>query len=122
MSKLNGMLKAVQAQGIITLLEAQVNGILTCVGKAAGKKGRVNSWDISNPVNDGIEALINAGGIAARLEATDVKQLDVNKVVEALGGDLKKTESAVEDKLDTLINLVNKQEARLQAIEAQPPS
>ena len=39
-----------------------------------------------------------------------------------MGNDLKKTESAVEDKLDKLIALVNAQEARLQAIEAQPPS
>ena len=122
MSNVEAMIKAVQGQGIVTLLEAQVNGILTCVGKAAGKKGRVNSWDISNPVNDGIEALINAGGIAARLASTDVKQLDVNNIVEAMGNNLKKTESAVEDKLDTLISLVNAQEARLQAIEAQPPS
>ena len=122
MSNVEAMIKAVQGQGIVTLLEAQVNGILTCVGKAAGKKGRVNSWDISNPVNDGIEALINAGGIAARLANTDVKKIDVNNIVEEMGKNLEKTESAVEDKLDTLINLVNKQEARLQAIEAQPPS
>ena len=122
--QLKAMIQAVQGQGIVKLLETQVNGILTVVGKACGKKGKTNSWDISNPVNDGIEALINAGGIVNRLESTDVKKLDVNKIVEAFGGadQLKKTESAVESKLDKLISLANAQEARLKVLEDnQPP-
>ena len=119
---LKAMVQAVQSRGIVKLLETQVNGILTVVGKACGKKGKVNSWDISNPINDGIEALINAGGILNRLESTDIQKLDVNTIVEALGSSdqLKKTESAVEKKLDTLISIVNSQEARLKAIELQP--
>ena len=121
---LKAMIQAVQSQGIVKLLETQVNGILTVVGQACGKKGKTNSWDISNPVNDGIEALINAGGILNRLEGTDVQKLDVNKIVEALGGaaSLKKTESNVERKIDILIDLVNKQEVRVKTLESnQPP-
>ena len=121
---LKAMIQAVQSQGIVKLLETQVNGILTVVGQACGKKGKTNSWDISNPVNDGIEALINAGGILNRLEGTNIQKLDVNDIVQALGSSnqLKKTESAVEDKLDKLISLGNAQEARIKSLEDnQPP-
>ena len=122
MEHVKAMIQAVQSQGIVKLLEAQVNASLTSIAKAAAKKGNTPSWQINNPVNDAIENLINAGGIINRLGSTEVKKLDVNDVVQAMGNDLKKTESVVESKLDTLINLVNKQEVRLQAIEAQPPS